>query len=94
MAILYFLGEEPFRNDQQQDCCLIVEVHALDWIQDELIRLAAEEAIDQNFGQRLELWSADEEEATHYLQADPAATRGSLMLGSGAPLFWHLLPIG
>jgi hypothetical protein len=50
MAILYFLAEEPVRNDEQQDCCLIVEVHAPDWINDELVRLAAEEAFEQEFG--------------------------------------------
>jgi hypothetical protein len=28
MGFLYFSGEEPVQNDQQQECCLIVEVHA------------------------------------------------------------------
>jgi hypothetical protein len=63
MAILYFFSEEPVKNDEQQDCCLIVEVHAPDWIKDELIQLAAEEAIEDAFGRRLTLWSADEDEA-------------------------------
>jgi hypothetical protein len=94
MANLYFLAEEPVRNGQRQDCCLIVEVHAPDWINSELVQLAAEEVIDQKFGQRLALWSADEDEATQYLQADPGAVRGYLTLGSGDPLFWHLLRIG
>jgi hypothetical protein len=37
MAILNFLAEEPVRNDEQQDCCLIVEVHVPDWINEELV---------------------------------------------------------
>jgi hypothetical protein len=93
MAILYFFAEEPVRNDEQQDCCLIVEVHAPDSVNDELIQLAAEEAIEDAFGRRLTLWSADEDEASQHLQAVPDATHGYLELGGGAPLFWHLLPI-
>jgi len=46
MAIRYFLAEEPIRNDEQQDCCLIVEVHAPDRVNEELVQLAAEEAIE------------------------------------------------
>jgi hypothetical protein len=53
MAVFYFLAEEPLRNGQRQDCCLIVEVHVPDWIQNDLVRLAAQEAIDQEFGRRL-----------------------------------------
>jgi hypothetical protein len=94
VAVRYFLAERSIQNYQQQDCCLVVEVRGHEWIDDELIRLAAEEAIDQEFGQRLTLWLADEDEATQYLQAHPDATRGSLTLGSGVPLFWHLLRIG
>jgi hypothetical protein len=93
MAILYFFSEEPVKNDEQQDCCLIVEVHAPDWIKGELIQLAAEEAIEDAFGRRLTLWSADEDAASPYLQAAPDATHGYLELGGGAPLFWHLLQI-
>jgi hypothetical protein len=55
MAILYFFSEEPVKNDEQQDCCLIVEVHAPDWIKDELIQLAAEEAIEDATHGYLEL---------------------------------------
>jgi hypothetical protein len=93
MAILYFLGEEPIRNDQQQDCCLILEVHAPHEIDSELIRLAAAEATENEFGKRLTLWSANEEEASQHLQAVPGATKGYLELGAGVPVFWHLLPI-
>jgi hypothetical protein len=93
MAILYFFAEEPVRNDEQQDCCLIVEVHATDGINDELIQLAAEEAIEDAFGRQLTLWSANEDEASQHLQAAPDATHGYLELGGGAPLFWHLLQI-
>jgi hypothetical protein len=93
MAILYFLGEEPIRNDQQQDCCLILEVRAPDQIDNELIRLAAEEAIENKFGKRLTLWSAHENEASQHLQAESGVTHGYLELGAGVPVFWHLLPI-
>jgi hypothetical protein len=93
MAILYFLAEEPVRNDQQQDCCLIVEVHAPDLIDGRLVKLATEEAIEDKFGQRLTLWPADADEASRYLQTEPSVTHGYLELGAGVPLFWHLLPI-
>ena len=69
MAILYFFAEEPVRNDEQQDCCLIVEVHAPDWINEELVHLATEEAIEDTFGKRLTLWSANQDEASQHLQA-------------------------
>jgi hypothetical protein len=74
-------------------CCLIVKVRAPDWIYNALVQSAAEAAIESKFGKRFILWSADEDEATQYLEADPAAARGSLTLGSGDPLFWHLLRI-
>jgi hypothetical protein len=93
MAILYFFAEEPVKNDEQQDCCLIVEVHAPHSINGELIQLAAEEAIEDAFGRRLTLWSANEGEASQHLQAAPDATHGYLELGGGTPLFWHLLQI-
>ena len=93
MAILYFLAEEPIWNDEQQDCCLIVEVQAPDRVNEELVQLAAEEAIEDAFGKRLTLWSANEDEASQHLQAAPDATHGYLELGAGAPLSWHLLRI-
>ena len=90
MAILYFLAKEPVKDDERQDCCLIVEVHAPDGIDDQWVHQAAEDAIKDEFGKRLTLWSANEEEASRYLQADPGATHGLLELGTDVPLFWHL----
>ena len=93
MAILYFLAEEPIQNREQQDCCLIVEVHAPDRVDDQWVRQAAENAIEEEFGKALTLWSANEEEALQYLRPDPGTTHGLLDLRSGVPLVWHLLPI-
>jgi hypothetical protein len=93
MAVLYFLAEEPIQNGQQQDCCLIVEVYALGRVDDQWVQQAAENAIEEEFGKSLTLWSANEDEALQYLRPDPGATRGSLDLGSDVPLVWHLLPI-
>jgi len=67
MAILYFLGEEPVQNDQQQDCCLIVEVTAPDGIDSRWVQQAVENEIEEQFGKRLTLWSINEDEALHYL---------------------------
>ena len=93
MAILYFLAEEPVRNDEQQDCCLIVEVHAPDGVGDRWVQQAAEDIIEDEFGKRLTLRSVNEDEAFQYLQSEPGATHGYLELGAGVPMFWHLLPI-
>jgi hypothetical protein len=93
VAILYFLAEEPIQNRQQQDCCLIVEVHAPDRVDDQWVQQAAENAIEEEFGKALTLWSANEDEALQYLRPDPGVTRGLLDLGSDVPLVWHLLPI-
>jgi hypothetical protein len=93
MAIRYFLAEEPIQNDQGQDCCLFVEIHAPDVVDDQWVQQAVENAIEEEFGKRLTLWSADQDEAFQYLQADPGATHGSLSLGTGVPLFWYLLRI-
>ena len=93
MAILYFLAEEPVKDDQRQDCCLIVEVHAPDRIDHGWVAQAAEDAIEDEFGQRLTLLSVDQAEASQYLQTNLDATHGYLELGTGVPLFWHLLPI-
>jgi hypothetical protein len=94
MAVRYFLAEEPIQNRQQQDCALIVEVHAPDRVDDQWVQQAAENAVEEEFGKALTLWSADEDEAFKYLRPDPGATHGSLDLGSDVPLVWHLLPIG
>jgi hypothetical protein len=55
--------------------------------------MSAEEAIEGEFGKRLTLWSANEDEASQHLQAEPGATHGYLELRTGVPLYWHLLPI-
>jgi hypothetical protein len=93
MAILYFLAEEPVKDDQRQDCFLIVEVHTLDRVDHQWVQQAAENAIEDEFGERLTLFSADQEEASQYLQTEPGTTHGWLELGPGVQLFWHLLPI-
>jgi len=93
MGILYFLAEGPVRNDQQQECCLVVEVHAPDGVGDRWVQQAAEDIIEDAFGKRLTLWSASKEEASQSLQAEPGATHGYLELRNAVPLFWHLLPI-
>ena len=74
MAIRYFLAEEPIQNDQGQDCCLIVEIHAPDVVDHQWVQQAVENAIEEESGKRLTLWSADQDEAFQYLQADPGAT--------------------
>ena len=93
MAILYFLAEEPVKDNERQDCCLIVEIHAPDGIDTQWVHQAAEDLIEDEFGKRLTLSSAIEEEVSQYLQAEPDATHGYLEIGTGVPLFWHLLPI-
>jgi hypothetical protein len=93
MAILYFLAEEPVKDDERQDCCLIVEIHAPDGIDDQWVHQAALDAIEDKFGKRMSLWPANEDEASQYLQPDPGATHGLLELGINVPLFWHLLLI-
>ena len=93
MAILYFLGEETARNHQQQDCCLIVEVTAPDGIDSRWVHQAVENEIEEQFGKRLTLWSINEDEALHYLEAMPDATHGALQLATGVALFYHLARI-
>jgi hypothetical protein len=93
MTIRYFIAEKPVRNDQQQDCCLIVEVHAPGWIDDQLSQLAAEETIEGEFCKRLMLFPANKGEAHQLVQEESGVTYGYSELGSGDPLFWHLLPI-
>ena len=93
MAILYFLAEEPIHDREQQDCCLIVEVHVPDRFDDHWVQQAAENAIEEEFGKTLTLWSVNEDEALQYLRPDPGTTRGLLDLANGVPLVRHLLPI-
>ncbi len=85
MAIRYFLAEEPIQNVQGQDCCLIVEIHAPDLVDDQWVQQAVENAIEEEFGKRLTLWSANQDEAFQYLQADPGATHGSLSFRDWCP---------
>jgi hypothetical protein len=40
VAILYFLAEEPIQDREQQDCCLIVEVHVPDRVDDQWVQPA------------------------------------------------------
>jgi hypothetical protein len=94
MAVRYFLAENPIQNHQQQDCCLVVEVHAHNQIDDQWVQQAAENAIGEKFGKGLPLWFVDEDEALQYLKVDSDVTGGSFDLGTGVPLFWHLLRIG
>jgi hypothetical protein len=93
VAVRYFLAEEPIQNREQQDCCLIVEVHVPDRVDDQWVQQAAENAIEEEFGKALTLWSANEDEALQYLRPDPGATGGLLDLRSGVPLVWYILPI-
>jgi hypothetical protein len=93
MAIFYFIADEPVRNDEQQDCCLIVEIHAPDGVDDRWVQQAADDIIEEEFGKRLTLSPANKDEAFRYLQVEPDATHGYLEFGTGVPVFWHLLPI-
>ncbi len=70
-----------------------LEVHAPDRVDDQWVQQVAENAIEEEFGKALTLWSANEDEALQYLRPDPGATRGLLDLANGVPLVWHLLPI-
>jgi hypothetical protein len=49
----YLLAEQPVQNPQQQDCCLIVKVHAPDQIYNQWVQEAAENAIKKEFGKGL-----------------------------------------
>jgi len=90
---LYLLAEEPVQNDQRQDCCLIVEVRAPDDIDNQWVQQAVERAIREKFGQGLTLWSANEDEAFHYLETDPDATMGALNLSKTVSVIWNLARI-
>lgn len=47
MAIRYFLGEEPVQNDEQRDCCLIVEVPVPDGIDNQWVQRAVGNIIEE-----------------------------------------------
>jgi hypothetical protein len=93
MAILYFLADGPVQNDQQQDCRLIVEVHASDGADVQWVHAEAEIAMKEKFGERFALKPTSEQAASKYLEADPGATHGALNLVTDVPLFYHLARI-
>jgi hypothetical protein len=94
MAILYFLADEPVQNHQQQDCRLIVEVHAPDGADIKWVHAEAEIAMKEKFGEGFALKPTTEQAASKYLEADPGApTHGALNLATDVPLFYHLARI-
>jgi hypothetical protein len=93
MAILYFLADEPVQNHLQQDCRLIVEVHAPDEADIKWVHAEAEIAMKEKFGEGFTLKPTTEKAAAKYLEADPGATHGSLNLAADVPLFYHLARI-
>ena len=90
LATLYLLAEEPVQNRQQQDCCLIVEVHAPDGADIQWVHAEAEIAIKQELGEEIVLKPTTEQAASKYLEADPGASHGALNLVTDVPLFYHL----
>jgi hypothetical protein len=74
VAILYFLADEPVQNDQQQDCRLILEVHASDGADIQWVHAEAEIAMKEKFGEGFALKPTSEQAASKYLEADPGAT--------------------
>ena len=94
MAILYFLADEPVQNHAQQDCRLIVEVHAPDGADIKWIQAEAEIAMKEKLSEgEIRLKPTTEQAASKYLDADPGATHGALNLATDIPLFYHLAPI-
>jgi hypothetical protein len=89
MAILYFLADGPVQNHLQQDCRLIVEVHAPDEADIKWVHAEAEIAMKEKFGEGFTLKPTTEKAAAKYLEADPGATHGSLNLAADVPLFYH-----
>jgi hypothetical protein len=69
---------------------LIIEVHAPDLVDDQWIQQEVENAIEEEFGKRLTLWSVDEDEAFEYLDVDRGATTGALDLSNNVSVIWHL----
>jgi hypothetical protein len=72
---------------------LIIEVHAPDRVDDQWGQQEVENAIEEEFGKRLTLWSIDEDEAFEYLDVDPGAITGALDLSNNVSLIWHLARI-
>src|SRR5258708_27544049 len=92
MAILYFLADEPVQNHAQQDCRLIVEVHAPDGADIKWVHAEAEIAMKEKFGEGFALKPTTEQAASKYLEVDPGATHGALNLATDVPLFSVLPP--
>jgi len=94
VAILYFLADEPVQNHQQQDCRLIVEVHAPDGADIKWVHAEAEIAMKEKLSEgEIRLKPTTEQAASKYLDADPGATHGALNLATDVPLFYHLARI-
>jgi len=85
VAILYFLADEPVQNHEQQDCRLIVEVHAPDGADIKWVHAEAEIAMKEKFGEGFALKPTTEQAASKYLEADPGATHGSLSFRDWCP---------
>jgi hypothetical protein len=56
-------------------------------------RQAAGNAIKEEFGKGLTLWSVNEDEAFQYLETDPDATMGALNLSKNVSVIWNLARI-
>jgi hypothetical protein len=99
MATLYLLADEPVKNQQQQDCHLVVIIYAPDGSDSGALRKEAEnkikEGVDKKFalGERFELRFTDKDTASEYLRADPGHAKGSLNSASTVPVIWHIARI-
>jgi len=72
---------------------LIVEVHSPDEIDNQWVQQTLENAIKEEFGKGLTLWSVNEDEAFQYLETDPDATMGALNLSKNVSAIWNLARI-
>jgi hypothetical protein len=94
MTLLYFLAEEPVKDSQQQDCCLIVEIsRSLGAADKQWVKQLAKNALKEKFSKKLTLWSVNEDEALQYLKADSGASTGALILPNNISVIWHLVRI-
>jgi hypothetical protein len=72
---------------------MIIEVHAPGLVDDHWVQQEVGNAIEEEFGKRLTLWSVDEDEAFEYWDVDPGATTGALDLSNNVSVIWHLARI-
>jgi hypothetical protein len=72
---------------------MIIEVNAPGLVDDRWVQQEVGNAIEEEFGKRLTLWSVDEDEAFEYLDVDPGATTGTLDLSNNVSVIWHLARI-